>query len=540
MKKILILSANPKRTDKLRLDEEVRDIELGLERSRRRDQFEIKTKWAVRWEDVRRAVMDIEPQVVHFSGHGAGKDGLAMEDAAGQMQLVTQEALSRLFKLFKDSTECVVLNACYSEVQAVAIHAHIDCVIGMRSTVQDSAAKEFAVGFYDGLGANYSYERAFDLGCSGVLNDTEADKPILLIRQPVSVSPAPLPVEVPPVGLELEEPDGMVPVESKFYVDRPPIEVDCYERIVKPGALIRIKGPRQMGKSSLMIRVLDQAQQQGYRIANVNFQRVDGEYLTGGDVFFQWFCRSVAEALDLPDRLEDTCKGSLGAKHRTTKYFEKYLLPNCEKPLVLALDEVDQVFPCEEIAKDFFGLLRAWHEQSKYDALWKKLRLVIVHSKEVYIPLDLNQSPFNVGFAVELRELNPEQVKSLVERHGLQWQESQVTALMRLLGGHPYLLRVALYQLARQRITFEQLAREAPTEGGLYGEHLRRHLLNLESEQGHGLPAAMQQVMRSDQPVQIGTTEAFKLASMGLVKYSGNAVVPLCELYRQYFSDRLV
>jgi CHAT domain len=183
MKKILILSANPKRTDKLRLDEEVRDIELGLERSRRRDQFEIKTKWAVRWEDVRRAMVDFEPQVVHFSGHGAGEDGLVMEDASGQMQLVTKDALSRLFRLFKNSTECVVLNACYSEVQARAIYEHIDCVIGMNSTVQDSAAKEFAVGFYDGLGAGYSSQRAFDLGCSGVLNDVEAAKPMLLIRE---------------------------------------------------------------------------------------------------------------------------------------------------------------------------------------------------------------------------------------------------------------------------------------------------------------------------------------------------------------------
>ena len=72
MKKILILTANPKNSDKLRLDEEVREIQEGLQRSRSRDQFEIISKWAVRPDDLRRALLDHEPQIVHFSGHGAG------------------------------------------------------------------------------------------------------------------------------------------------------------------------------------------------------------------------------------------------------------------------------------------------------------------------------------------------------------------------------------------------------------------------------------------------------------------------------------
>jgi hypothetical protein len=219
------------------------------------------------------------------------------------------------------------------------------------------------------------------------------------------------------------------------------------------------------------------------------------------------------------------------------KYFERYLLAQCDKPLVLGLDNVDEIFPHGEIATGFFGLLRTWHEQGKNEELWKKLRLVIVHSKEVYIPMHVNQSPFNVGFAAELRELNQAEVQDLVQRHGLHWTEQQVGQVTQLVGGHPYLLRVALYQIARKRMSVEEFLRTAPTEGGLYGEHLRRHYLNVKSDDK--LVAALRQVVSANEPIQVGTEEAFRLQSLGLVKYQGNAIAPSCELYRRYFRDRL-
>jgi len=168
VKKILILSANPKDTDKLRLDEEVRAIEEGLRRARSRDQFEIITKWAVRVDDLRRALLDFEPEIVHFSGHGAGSHGLALENSSGQMQLVSTDSLTRLFKLFKGKIECVLLNACYSEAQAEAIYQDIGCVVGMNQALGDRAAIRFAIGFYDALGAGRSYEDAYEFGCSAI------------------------------------------------------------------------------------------------------------------------------------------------------------------------------------------------------------------------------------------------------------------------------------------------------------------------------------------------------------------------------------
>ncbi len=168
IKKILILAANPKGASQLRLDEEVREIEAGLQRAQKREQFILEQKWAVRPRDIQRALLDINPQIVHFSGHGAGEEGLVFEDETGRAKLVDGEALAGLFELFAGQVECVVLNGCYSQVQAEAISQHIPSVIGMSQAIGDRAAIEFAVGFYDALGAGCSVEFAHKLGCSSI------------------------------------------------------------------------------------------------------------------------------------------------------------------------------------------------------------------------------------------------------------------------------------------------------------------------------------------------------------------------------------
>ncbi len=168
VRRILILAANPKGTDKLRLDEEARDIKEGLRQARERDRFIIDSEWAVRPRDVRRTILYSKPQIVHFSGHGAEDGGLAFENEIGEVQLVQPNALAGLFKLLAEYVECVILNACYSEAQANAIAQHIDFVIGMSKEIGDRAAIEFAVGFYDALGAGCSVETAYEFGCNAI------------------------------------------------------------------------------------------------------------------------------------------------------------------------------------------------------------------------------------------------------------------------------------------------------------------------------------------------------------------------------------
>ncbi len=337
---------------------------------------------------------------------------------------------------------------------------------------------------------------------------------------------------------KLELPQGQVPLQSPFYVERPPIEEDCYEAISKPGSLIRIKAAREMGKSSLMKRILHQAQEEGGQTVYLNFQLADGDCIQSLDNFLQWFCAAITNQLELEEKIQEYWSGPLGSKSKCTQYFQRYLLSEIASPIVLGLDEVDRVFEYRQIANDFFGLLRAWYEQGKNSALWQRLKLVIAHSQEVYIPLDINQSPFNVGLPIELPQFNQQQVQNLIKRHELNWSWAEVEKLIAMIGGHPYLLRQGLYEIARSRISLPDLLRIAPTEEGPYKDHLRRHLLNLEANPN--LLAAMKQVLEVEDAVQIGTTEGFKLRSMGLVKLEGNAVLPLCNLYRLYLRDRIV
>lgn len=184
MNKILILAANPKDTSRLRLDEELREIEEGLLRAKKRDQFVLKTALAVRHRDIHRQILDFEPQIVHFSGHGEGENGLLFEDVMGQIKLVDAVALADLFELFAEHVKCVLLNACYSEIQAKAIAQHIDYVIGMNQAIGDKAAIEFAVGFYDALGAGKNVEFAYKLGCRVIrmAGSSEHITPVLLTK----------------------------------------------------------------------------------------------------------------------------------------------------------------------------------------------------------------------------------------------------------------------------------------------------------------------------------------------------------------------
>jgi tetratricopeptide (TPR) repeat protein len=193
---ILFLAVNPKDTGRLRLDQELRDIAEGLQRAQKRDQFNLEQRLAVRPRDIQRVMLDVGPQIIHFSGHGEGEQGLVFEDEIGNAKRVDGAALAGLFELFADQVTCVVLNGCYSEVQAKAIAQHIPYVIGMNQAIGDKAAIAFAVGFYDALGAGRPIEFAYKLGCAAIRLEGIAENltPVLLKQSTpgdVTIQPTP-------------------------------------------------------------------------------------------------------------------------------------------------------------------------------------------------------------------------------------------------------------------------------------------------------------------------------------------------------------
>ncbi len=330
-------------------------------------------------------------------------------------------------------------------------------------------------------------------------------------------------------------PDGPVPLNSRFYIERPPIETLAYEEINSLGSLIRIKAPRQMGKSSLLLRIIDRAAKIGYETVKVDFQQTDATILANCDRLLRWFCTNVARQLNLDPNLDDYWDEDIGNKVSCTIYFQEYILPQLKSPLFLAFNEVNLIFEHEKVARDFLPLLRFWYEQAKQDETFQKLSIALVHSTEIYVALNINQSPFNVGLALDLPPFNLEQILLLAELRGLDAIDfAAAKKIIAAIGGHPYLINRAFYFLSKTDVTLDNLLATAHTQNGIYINHLRSQFDSLQKEPQ--LASAFSEVVNSKDGVGLNPIVSYKLDSMGLVKIIGEKVTPSCKLYELYFS----
>jgi AAA-like domain/CHAT domain len=334
-------------------------------------------------------------------------------------------------------------------------------------------------------------------------------------------------------------PSGSVPLDSPYYIPYPALETQVYQEITNPGALIRIKAPQEMGKTSLLLRILGYANQIGYHTVSLNLQeQVDQSILSDLNRFLRWLCANISRQLQLEPRLDDYWDDDIGCKVSCSLYLRNYVLAQLDSPLVLALDEVNQIFEYPQVAKEFLPLLRSWYEEGKRRPIGQKLRLIVVHSTEVYVPLQLHQSPFNVGLPIQLTCFSHEQVQQLAQCYGLGWENGEeARLLMDMVGGHPALVHLALYYLSRKEQTLTELLQNAPTPTGIYYHHLQRHWKTL---QGNAeLASAVDMVMNVTESVQLDSVVAYKLSSMGLIKLDKNQATPSCRLYRQYFQSQI-
>jgi DNA-binding Xre family transcriptional regulator len=329
-------------------------------------------------------------------------------------------------------------------------------------------------------------------------------------------------------------PNGAVPLGSPFYLERTPFAAQIDREISKPGALVRIKAPREMGKTSLLLRVLASAQSLGYHTVSLNLAQVDESILSDFDRFLRCICTNVARQLQLKPRLDEYWDEDLGSKISCTEYFQHYLLAKISTPLVLVFDELNHIFEHPQIAHDFLPLLRSWYEEAKILPIWQKLRLIVVHSTEIYIPLQLNQSPFNVGLPIKLDAFSQVEVQQLARCYGLDWEDdAEAGQLMDLVDGHPALVNIAFYHLSRGDLTLSELLATAPTATGIYNHHLQRHWVTLQEQPE--LAQALNRVMCATSPIFLAPILAYKLSSLGLIDRCGNNAIPGCELYKRAF-----
>ncbi len=330
-------------------------------------------------------------------------------------------------------------------------------------------------------------------------------------------------------------PEGPEPLNSSFYQERSSIESRCYRAIKEPGALIRIKAPKQMGKTSLLKRIRAEAKKSNYSTVYLNFSLIETNKFANENDFLRSFYAYVMNQLPTAPLLTEWDQDTPSMVN-CTRLFQS-LLKQLDCVLVLALDEVDKLFEYPEMYKNFFPMLRNWNENANESEIWENLRLLVAHSTEDYGRLDINQSPFNVGLPIKLDEFTEDQVQCLAIRHGLD--SKNIVSIMSLVGGHPYLVRLALYYLVRHDLTIVQMLKDASTDSGIYTEHLRRHLETFQENQELG--TVFQQIVTSNEPVKLErkTRQIYQLDSMGLIKITNNLVMPRCRLYQEYFGDRL-
>lgn len=332
-------------------------------------------------------------------------------------------------------------------------------------------------------------------------------------------------------------PSGAVPLDSPFYIERTAIETQVCQEMSKSGALVRIKAPREMGKTSLLLRTLDYTASLGYRVVSLNLEQIDEAILNNLQRFLRWLCANITHQLQLEIKLDDYWDEDIGGKISCSLYLRNYILKQIDTPLVLSLDEVQYLFEHPLVAKDVLPLFRSWYEAAKREAIWQNLRLIIVHSTEIYVPLQLKQSPFNVGLPIELNNFNLEQIQNLAQRYGLNWHDGQeATQLMSLVEGHPALVHMAIYHLRYGEISFSQFMETAGTSSGIYSSHLQRHQATLQEQPE--LATALDSVINAQEAISLDPIMSYKLNSMGLIKQLKDKVIPSCELYRQYFKPR--
>jgi hypothetical protein len=270
----------------------------------------------------------------------------------------------------------------------------------------------------------------------------------------------------------------------------------------------------------------------------VDFQTFDDSHLASLGTVLLTLAKRIAHTLKTPLKPGEVWDSDLlGEIGSFAEFLVKAVLDGASSPVVLILDEVDRLFD-HSYRGDFFAAVRGWHNNRATEEAWENLHLVLGHATDPALWIeDLNQSPFNVGDRLRLGDFTRDQVADLNDRHRKPLRNAdEIAGLMDLVGGHPYLVRQALYVLATERWSLARLREEAGKDTGPFGDHLRRHLWAL--LKNDRLRAVVARIARGEGCDDEGLFQ--RLLASGLVTGEGHSAARLrCALYQTYFSQRL-
>jgi tetratricopeptide (TPR) repeat protein len=333
---------------------------------------------------------------------------------------------------------------------------------------------------------------------------------------------------------------GAVALNSPYYLERI-TDARFHGALARGDSIVLVKGPRQVGKSSLLSRGLQKCRAMGYRVVVSDLQKLTARDLESAETLLLAFARQLTNRLKLetsPDKLWDT--GS-SANENFDHFLETHVLGTSSERLVWALDEVDQLFPYR-FSSEVFGLFRSWHNERALDpeGSWSRLTLAMAYATEAHLFItDLNQSPFNVGTRLILDDFTLDEVAELNQRLNTPLPDAaSLNSFYSLLGGHPYLVRRGLQELvSRDCENMTVLAARADRDDGPFGDHLRRLVFVLTRDPG--LSHTMREILRGKPCPELWSF--YRLRSAGVVTGDDLATArPRCGLYARYLERYLL
>ena len=335
----------------------------------------------------------------------------------------------------------------------------------------------------------------------------------------------------------LEPAGGAVSPDSPFYVARRS-DSEFLSAICANESIILVKGPRQVGKTSLIGRGAKFVKEAGWRQAMTDFQKLSGQQLASEDAFYKVLAATLARQFKFHYDFSVEWMDVFGA-NMNMENFVRSLIEDSEDPLVWFMDEADKIFGVP-YASDFFGLVRSWHNSRATEpgGPWDRFTIVIGYATEAHLFIqDLNQSPFNVGRHIKLSGFNEQETADLNIRYGTPLKSSaQISELYNLVGGQPFLTRRALDVLSSGHLSFEELISTADRDDGPFGDHLKRILISVSQ-----VPSVLESMRSSLTSPELKDDDGYqRLLAAGIVQLtSDNKIALRCELYRKYLRAHL-
>jgi hypothetical protein len=436
--KILFLAADPSDESRLRLFQELRDIKARLQIAKS-EKYQLEQQESVRVGDITQAIFDIQPQIIHFSGHGKSTGELCFENEVGKVQPVKPDALAAMFKLFKQQVNCVVLNACYSEIQAVAIAQHIPFVIGMNDAIGDKAAIAFAVGFYKALAANRSIEDAYQFGrveiqLQGI---PEHLKPVLYIKEHYK----------PEVERKKEERSPFItgtPITDPRYFFGREKELKRLFNLLKRHPLqnAAIIGKKRSGKTSLLhyLKNITTTPTENLRLNQKS------DWLPHPENYKWIFVDFQDQRMANRERLLSYILESLGMKVPNPCNLDEFMdlmSENLHNPTVILLDEIGVGLQrCPELDDGFWECLRSLATNSTDGNL---AFVLATHSSPVELAHNTGHSSpfFNIfGYTATLGALTQAEARELIASSPIPFTDEDIEWILTQSCCFPLLLQI--------------------------------------------------------------------------------------------------